>query len=86
MIFDSDQFWRAVEARDPRFDGWVFVGVTSTGNYCRPSCPARTPKRANVRFFKTAAAAQQAGFRACKRCRPDASPGSPEAAPESAAA
>ena len=78
MIVSSDRFWRAVEARDPRFDGWVFSGVTSTGIYCRPSCPARTPKRENVRFYPTAAAAQAAGFRACKRCRPDAAPGSPE--------
>lgn len=78
VVFDSDQFWRAVEARDSRFDGWVFCGVSSTGIYCRPSCPARTPKRENVRFYSTAAAAQAAGFRACKRCRPDATPGSPE--------
>ena len=78
MIVSSDRFWRAVSAKDPRFDGWVFTGVTSTGIYCRPSCPARTPKRENVRFFSTAAAAQAAGFRACKRCRPDAAPGSPE--------
>ncbi len=78
MIVDSDRFWRAVEAEDPRFDGWVFCGVKSTGIYCRPSCPARTPKRENVCFFSTAAAAQAAGFRACKRCRPDATPGSPE--------
>src|SRR5207302_2794186 len=74
---DTERFWHAVEARDPRFDGWVYSGVTSTGIYCRPSCPARTPKRENVRFFATAAAAQEAGFRACKRCRPDATPGSP---------
>ncbi len=78
MIFDSDRFWGAVEAEDPRFDGWVFCAVKTTGIYCRPSCPARTPKRENVRFFTTAAAAQAAGFRACKRCRPDATPGSPE--------
>jgi AraC family transcriptional regulator, regulatory protein of adaptative response / DNA-3-methyladenine glycosylase II len=78
VIFDSDRFWRAVEAEDPRFDGWVFCGVKTTGIYCRPSCPARTPKRENVRFFATTAAAQAAGFRACKRCRPDATPGSPE--------
>jgi len=78
MLFDSDRFWRAVEAKDPRFDGWVFCAVKTTGIYCRPSCPARTPKRENVRFFATAAAAQTAGFRACKRCRPDATPGSPE--------
>jgi AraC family transcriptional regulator of adaptative response / DNA-3-methyladenine glycosylase II len=78
VIFDSERFWGAVEAEDPRFDGWVFCGVKTTGIYCRPSCPARTPKRENVRFFTTAAAAQAAGFRACKRCRPDATPGSPE--------
>jgi AraC family transcriptional regulator, regulatory protein of adaptative response / DNA-3-methyladenine glycosylase II len=78
MVFDSDRFWQAIEAADPRFDGWVFCGVRTTGIYCRPSCPARTPKRENVRFFASAAAAQSAGFRACKRCRPDATPGSPE--------
>jgi AraC family transcriptional regulator, regulatory protein of adaptative response / DNA-3-methyladenine glycosylase II len=78
MVFDSDRLWRAIEMQDPRFDGWVFCGVTSTGIYCRPSCPARTPKREHVRFLPTAAAAQAAGFRACKRCRPDATPGSPE--------
>ncbi len=78
MLIDADRLWQAVAAGDPRFDGWVIVGVTSTGIYCRPSCPARTPKRENVRFFATAAAAQAAGLRACKRCRPDASPGSPE--------
>ncbi len=75
---DSDRFWQAVQAGDPRFDGWVFCGVKTTGIYCRPSCPARTPKRENVRFFASAAAAQAAGYRACKRCRPDATPGSPE--------
>ena len=78
MVLDSDRCWQAIEAGDPRFDGWVFCGVTSTGIYCRPSCPARTPKRENVRFYATAAAAQVAGFRACKRCRPDATPGSPD--------
>ena len=78
MVLDPDRLWAAVEAGDARFDGWVFCGVTSTGIYCRPSCPARTPKRENVRFFATAAAAQVAGFRACKRCRPDATPGSPD--------
>jgi AraC family transcriptional regulator of adaptative response / DNA-3-methyladenine glycosylase II len=78
MLIDSERLWRAVEVGDPRFDGWVFCGVTSTGIYCRPSCPARTPKREHVRFYATAAAAQSAGFRACKRCRPDATPGSPE--------
>ncbi len=78
MIFDSERFWQVLELGDPRFDGWVFCGVKTTGIYCRPSCPARTPKRENVRFFATAAAAQSAGFRACKRCRPDATPGSPD--------
>lgn len=78
LMFDSDRCWQTIEACDPRFDGWVFCGVTSTGIYCRPSCPARTPKRENVRFYSTAASAQAAGFRACKRCRPDATPGSPE--------
>jgi AraC family transcriptional regulator of adaptative response / DNA-3-methyladenine glycosylase II len=76
--FDSDRIWQAIEACDPRFDGWVFCGVKTTGIYCRPSCPARTPKRENVRFFASAAAALSAGFRACKCCRPDATPGSPE--------
>ncbi|MBJ7354428.1 MAG: DNA-3-methyladenine glycosylase 2 family protein [Thermoleophilaceae bacterium] len=69
---------RAVDDKDARFDGWFYTGVTSTGIYCRPSCPARTPKASNMRFYATAAAAQSAGFRACKRCRPNASPGSPE--------
>jgi len=78
MQVDSDRVWRAIEAGDPRFDGWIFCGVRTTGIYCRPSCPARTPKRENVRLFASAAAAQSAGFRACKRCRPDATPGSPE--------
>ncbi len=78
VVFDSERFWQVLELGDPRFDGWVFCGVKTTGIYCRPSCPARTPKRENVRFFATAAAAQSAGFRACKRCRPDATPGSPD--------
>ncbi|HXX90306.1 MAG TPA: AlkA N-terminal domain-containing protein [Acidimicrobiales bacterium] len=78
MIEDFERCYRAVRSRDPRFDGWFFTAVTSTGIYCRPSCPATTPKPQNVRFYASAAAAQQAGFRACKRCRPDATPGSPE--------
>jgi AraC family transcriptional regulator, regulatory protein of adaptative response / DNA-3-methyladenine glycosylase II len=78
VLSDPDRLWRAVETGDARFDGWFFCGVKTTGIYCRPSCPARTPKRENVRFLATAAAAQGAGFRACKRCRPDATPGSPE--------
>jgi len=75
---DFDSCYRAVQSRDARFDGWFFTAVRTTGIYCRPSCPARTPKPENVRFYASAAAAQQAGFRACLRCRPDASPGSPE--------
>ena len=78
VITDFESCYRAVSSRDARFDGWFFTGVLTTGIYCRPSCPAITPKRRNVRFFPTAAAAQIAGLRACKRCRPDASPGSPE--------
>ena len=73
-----EHWYRAVESRDGRFDGWIYLGVTSTGVYCRPSCPAASPKRANMRFYRSSAGAQRAGFRACKRCRPDASPGSPE--------
>ncbi len=75
---DHDQCYVAVQSRDQRFDGWFVTAVRTTGIYCRPSCPAITPKRTNVEFHPTAAAAQQRGFRACKRCRPDASPGSPE--------
>ncbi len=75
---DPDRCHRAVQSHDPRFDGWFYVAVTSTGIYCRPSCPARTPHLRNMRFLPTAAAAQRQGFRACKRCRPDASPGSPD--------
>src|SRR5271169_5048750 len=78
MVEDFEHCYRAAQSKDPRFDGWFFTAVTSTGIYCRPSCPAMTPKRENVRFYPSAAAAQQAGFRACKRCRPDAAPGSPE--------
>jgi AraC family transcriptional regulator, regulatory protein of adaptative response / DNA-3-methyladenine glycosylase II len=75
---DFDRCYRAVESRDQRFDGWFYTAVSSTGIYCRPSCPATTPKREHLRFYPSAAAAQRAGFRACKRCRPDATPGSPE--------
>jgi AraC family transcriptional regulator, regulatory protein of adaptative response / DNA-3-methyladenine glycosylase II len=75
---DDERRYQAAVSKDPRFDGVFFIGVTSTGIYCRPSCPAITPKRENMRFYRSAAAAQEAGFRACKRCRPDASPGSPE--------
>jgi AraC family transcriptional regulator of adaptative response / DNA-3-methyladenine glycosylase II len=75
---DPERCYRAVAGRDARFDGWFFTAVHTTGIYCRPSCPARTPLARNVSFFTTAAAAQAAGFRACRRCRPDAAPGSPE--------
>ncbi|MEV1074293.1 DNA-3-methyladenine glycosylase 2 family protein [Micromonospora parva] len=78
MELDFERCYRAVDSRDQRFDGWFYTGVTSTGIYCRPSCPAITPKRKNVRFFPSAAAAQGAGLRACRRCRPDAAPGSPQ--------
>lgn len=78
MLPDFEDCYRAAEDKDSRFDGWIYCGVTSTGIYCRPSCPARTPKRQNIKFYPSAAAAQMAGFRACKRCRPDAAPGSPE--------
>lgn len=78
MILDDEQCYRAAQSRDSRFDGCFFTAVKTTGIYCRPSCPAMTPMRRNVEFFVTAAAAQQHGYRACKRCRPDASPGSPE--------
>ena len=78
MVEDFEQCFRAVASRDARFDGWFVIGVTSTGIYCRPSCPAMMPKREHIRVYATAAGAQTAGYRACKRCRPDASPGSPE--------
>ncbi|HEX4009157.1 MAG TPA: AlkA N-terminal domain-containing protein [Solirubrobacteraceae bacterium] len=78
MLDDGDRCYRAVRDRDARFDGWFVAGVTSSGIYGRPSCPSRTPRREHVRFYESAAAAQQAGFRACRRCRPDAAPGSPE--------
>lgn len=71
---NSRVMWRAVERRDAAYDGLFFLGVTSTGIYCRPSCPARRPLRANVRFFATAPAAEQAGHRPCLRCRPDEAP------------
>jgi AraC family transcriptional regulator of adaptative response / DNA-3-methyladenine glycosylase II len=78
MPLDHDHCLRAFQARDARFDGWFFAAVVTTGIYCRPSCPAVPPKPKNVQFHPTAASAQAAGFRACKRCRPDATPGSPE--------
>ncbi|QYM74688.1 DNA-3-methyladenine glycosylase 2 family protein [Leucobacter luti] len=75
LTLDFDACYRAASGRDARWDGRVYLGVTSTGIYCRPSCPARKPKPENCRFFGTAAACVAAGFRACKRCRPDAVPG-----------
>jgi AraC family transcriptional regulator, regulatory protein of adaptative response / DNA-3-methyladenine glycosylase II len=75
---DRERCVRAVQSKDARFDGWFYTAVVTTGIYCRPSCPVVPPKPENMQFFASAAAAQQAGFRACKRCRPDASPGSPE--------
>lgn len=74
---DHEASYRAVASRDRRFDGIFYTAVHTTGIYCRPSCPARTPAEANVSFHRTAAAAQTAGFRACKRCLPDETPGSP---------
>ncbi|MHA7287909.1 DNA-3-methyladenine glycosylase 2 family protein [Arthrobacter sp. MDT3-44] len=75
---DFWQQYRAIDARDVRFDGQFVTAVSSTGIYCRPSCPARTPKPANVTFYRTSAAAHEAGYRACKRCLPEAVPGDPE--------
>ena len=74
MNLDPDVCYRAIQTRDARFDGRLFVAVKTTGIYCRPVCPARTPKRENVTFHATAASAQEAGYRACLRCRPETSP------------
>lgn len=74
MDLDDDACYRAIATRDARFDGRLFIGVKTTGIYCRPVCPARTPKRANVEFYASAAAAQEAGFRPCLRCRPETAP------------
>jgi AraC family transcriptional regulator of adaptative response / DNA-3-methyladenine glycosylase II len=74
MDLDRDACYRAIQSRDARFDGRLFIAVRTTGVYCRPICPARTPKRENVVFYPTAAAAQAAGFRPCLRCRPESSP------------
>jgi len=77
-VDEFEALYRAVEARDSRWDGRVYVGVTSTGIYCRPVCPVPMPRREHVRFHPNAAAAEKAGFRACRRCRPEESPGSPD--------
>ncbi|MFG3162726.1 AlkA N-terminal domain-containing protein [Streptomyces sp. NPDC048232] len=78
MHTDTERCVRAVRSKDARFDGWFFTAVLTTRIYCRPSCPVVPPKPQNMTFYPSAAACQQAGFRACKRCRPDTSPGSPE--------
>lgn len=77
MELDQEHCYRALKSRDARFDGQFFTAVTTTGIYCRPICPAPTPRRAHVQFFRYAAAAQEAGFRPCLRCRPETSPGTP---------
>src|SRR5579863_3280003 len=74
MDLDDDACYRAIATRDARFDGRLFIAVRTTGIYCRPICPARTPKRGNVTFYPTASAAQEAGYRPCLRCRPESSP------------
>lgn len=78
MYTETERCVRAVRSKDARFDGWFFTAVLTTRIYCRPSCPVVPPKPENMTFYPSAAACQQAGFRACKRCRPDTSPGSPE--------
>src|SRR5471030_879288 len=75
MELNSDACFRAVRARDRRFDGRFFVAITSTRIYCRPICPARPAKRENMHFYSSAAAAEGAGFRPCLRCRPERAPG-----------
>ncbi|WP_327585477.1 DNA-3-methyladenine glycosylase 2 family protein [Nonomuraea sp. NBC_00507] len=77
LELDFDSCYRAVSARDARFDGRFYTAVTTTRIYCRPICPARTPASRNVRFYRHAASAEAAGFRPCKRCRPELSPGDP---------
>src|ERR1700678_1925093 len=71
---DREIYYRALQSRDARFDGLIFVAVGSTGIYCRPICPARTPKLENCTFYRSAAAAQEAGYRPCLRCRPESAP------------
>lgn len=76
-LADNDEYENARQSRDPRFDGRFFVGVLTTGIYCRPVCPVRIPKRENVQLYSSAAGASEAGFRPCLRCRPESSPGTP---------
>ncbi|MFC0197262.1 bifunctional transcriptional activator/DNA repair enzyme AdaA, partial [Microbacterium arthrosphaerae] len=78
LAMTFEERYRAIDSRDARFDGQFVTAVRSTGIYCRPSCPARTPKASNVTFYQTSAAAHEAGYRACKRCLPEAAPGSPQ--------
>src|SRR5690242_14193037 len=77
MELDPARCYRALQARDPRFDGRFFTAVRTTGIYCRPICPAPTPKAVNITYYACAAAAEAAGYRACLRCRPQAAPGPP---------
>ncbi|MDT0346257.1 Ada metal-binding domain-containing protein [Streptomyces sp. DSM 44938] len=77
-MLDFDTCYRAMASRDERFDGDFLVAVTTTGVYCRPVCGSRTPRPENVRFYRVAAAAEAAGFRACRRCRPEVAPSSRE--------
>ncbi len=76
-LFNPDDFEAARQSRDARFDGRFFVGVLTTGIYCRPVCPVRIPRKENVQLYRSAAAAAAAGFRPCLRCRPESSPGTP---------
>ena len=76
-MLDDDACYEALRANDARFDGLFFVGVSSTGIYCRSVCPAKLPKRENCTFFPTAAAAEAAGYRPCLKCRPELAPGQP---------
>ena len=77
MLLNTDEFENARQIRDPRLDGRFFVGVIVTGIYCRPICPIRASKKENVPLYKSAAAAAEASFRPCSRCRPESSPGTP---------
>ena len=78
MNLDPQLCYSAIQSRDARFDGQFFTAVLTTGIYCRPICPALTPRAENVRFFVSASAAEEQGFRPCLRCRPEASPGTPD--------
>ena len=76
-LINTDEFENARQSRDPRFDGRFFIGVLTTGIYCRPICPVRIPKKENIQLYRSAASAFEAGFRPCLRCRPESSPGTP---------